>query len=71
MSMDQASILASYLVGEEIWAKEIERMKLERQKASEKGVQEITSKWKRMRAGCRRCAKFCDFENDHLALRIT
>ena len=35
------SILASYLVEEEIWAKEIERMKLERQKASERGVQEI------------------------------
>ena len=28
------SILASYLVGEEVWAKEIERGKLERQKAS-------------------------------------
>ena len=38
------NILASYLVGEKVWAKEIEKMKLEKQKASENGGQEITSK---------------------------
>ena len=41
---EPGNILASYLVGEEVWAKEIERMKLEKQKASENGGQEITSK---------------------------
>ena len=40
---EPGSILASYLVGEEEWTKEIERMKLEGQEASENGVQEITS----------------------------
>ena len=40
---EPGSILASYLVGEKIWAKEIERMKLERQEASEDDFQEIIS----------------------------
>ena len=35
------SIIASYLVDEEIWTKEIERMKLERQEASEEDFYEI------------------------------
>ena len=37
------SILASYLVDEEIWAREIERMKHERQETSENNSQEMTS----------------------------
>ena len=41
---EPGSILASYLVGEEGWTKEIEKMKLEKQKASENGGQEITSR---------------------------
>ena len=41
---EPGDILASYLVGEEIWVKEIEKMKFGEQEISESGGQEITSK---------------------------
>ena len=51
------NIIKDYLVDEEIWAKEIEMMKIERQKASEESVQETTSKMEadegRMSTMCR------------------
>ena len=61
-------ILASYLVDEKVGAKETEKMKFEGQEVSENGGQEITSKVEEDEGRCRGCAKFCDFENDHLAL---
>ena len=56
---EPGSILASYLVGEEMWAKEIGRMKLGKREGQ---------RWKRTKARCQRCAKFCDFENNHFTL---